>query len=351
MISKSSTYDLSQTVSGLLTGNTPFGVESPSISEAVHPAFKRWMSRSTPCSLGEDGTRTMPNKPTSIFISALFAFLLAVGTGAAFDQAQAAQCGGLNQQACPVLKRGPVCKAWLTKVGRFCRPCGGLNQRACPVLKGGKTCKPGLRRRRGICVRKQASKMEQLKNRLFRDAQREVRRLKPIIDDLVRYAKGTRRDLIRAIKTRRPDDIRKVIERHPRIRLTYSALKRLGFNTMTVGLESSGSAGIGYARETGASLDVHRRARARLYAANTGIAGGIANVGNDIAISAFTARNHDIGGPALWGALGSFNVATGVGLTIWYEKKTLRAVGFSVNIGVGNIGAGGAILHTKTRVY
>lgn len=67
--------------------------------------------------------------------------------------ANAAPCGGLNQKACPPLKPGPQCGAWLTKVNKFCRPCGGRNQRACPVLKAGKTCKPGLSRRSGRCVR------------------------------------------------------------------------------------------------------------------------------------------------------------------------------------------------------
>jgi hypothetical protein len=116
---------------------------------------------------------------------------------------------------------------------------------------------------------------------------------------------------------------------------------------MTLGIESSASFGAGAMRETGASMDLHEQAGPKLYVANSVLGGVIANVGNDIAISAFAARNGAINGPA-WGALGSFDVGTGIGITIWYAKQTLQPIGVSVNIGIGNVGAGGAIVHVNT---
>ncbi len=86
------------------------------------------------------------------------------------QSALAKSCGGLNQRACPILKKGPQCDRGLRKVRGVCvrakskpkpiriiRPkpkkCGGLNEPACPLLKRGAPCKSGLANIRGICVR------------------------------------------------------------------------------------------------------------------------------------------------------------------------------------------------------
>jgi hypothetical protein len=264
--------------------------------------------------------------------------------------AQAASCGGLNQRACPLLKRGPQCGQWLVNVNKFCRPCGGLNQRACPIIAKGPTCKPGLSRKNNRCVKATPT----VASKILNDAKRRARQLKPLINRLVALVRTISRSKIGRIKAllkaKNPDDVRKVIESTPDIAATYALMKRLGFNTMTVGIESSGSLGVGYARETGASLDINKRARPRLYVTNSFFGGVIANVGNDIVVSAYQAHNGQISGPAL-GALGSFDVATGVGITIWYQKTTLRVMGVSVNVGIGNIGAGGAVVDAKTKVY
>jgi hypothetical protein len=264
--------------------------------------------------------------------------------------AQAAPCGGLNQRACPLLKKGPQCGQWLVNVNKFCRPCGGLNQRACPIIAKGPTCKPGLSRKNNMCVEAKSTAASKILN----DAKRRAQQLKPLINNLAALVRTIGRSKMARIKAllkaKKPDDVRKVIESTGDIAATYMLMKRLGFNTMTVGIESSGSIGVGYARETGASLDINKRARPRLYVTNSFFGGVIANVGNDIAISAYKSGNGAIGGPAL-GALGSFDVGTGVGITIWYNKVTLQAIGVSVNVGIGNVGAGGAVVDAKTTVY
>ena len=93
-------------------------------------------------------------------------------------QAQAA-CGGINQKACPIFKKGPVCKSWLTNVRGICRPCGGLNQRACAITKKGKACKNGLKWKLGKCVKKQ--KKQSVKTKLLKDAKQQARKFKPMI--------------------------------------------------------------------------------------------------------------------------------------------------------------------------
>lgn len=290
---------------------------------------------------------------TGGFTTAPIAALVLVAASAAFiatpKSAEARACGGLNQKACSVLRKHPGCRAWLSNQRGRCRPCGSLRQRACPLLKRGSPCKSGLRVKRGRCQQHVAKPNN---SKILAKARIQIRKWRPVIRSMGGFARGmTRVRQVRALlKARRPIDVQRAIEMDPNIQNTYRALKRLGFNTMTIGIESSVSVGAGYARETGTSLDVHQRARGRLYVANSFYGGIVGNVGNDIVISAFTARNGNIGGPAL-GAMGSFDIGSGVGITIWYDKRTLRAIGISVAIGAGSVGGGGAVVSTKTRVF
>lgn len=263
--------------------------------------------------------------------------------------AEAAPCGGLNQ---PVCKKFPnplkaQCGQWLRNVKGHCRPCGGRNQHACPVLAKGPVCKPGLERRGGTCV----TARDDLKDRMLADARQRARRLKPLIDSIAAFAHGFGRAktarVKAAIKSRNAGTVRSEVIGDPRAFAMKRLMLRFGFNTMTVGIESSASLVGGAMRETGAAMDLNEQAGPRLYVANSVLGGIIANVGNDVAISAWTAHNGAIAGPA-WGALGSFDVGTGVGITIWYAKRTLQPIGVSVNIGIGNVGAGGAVVHATT---
>jgi hypothetical protein len=275
--------------------------------------------------------------------------ILAVGAFAFAPGARAAPCGGLNQ---PVCKKFPnplnaQCGQWLRNVSGYCRPCGGRNQQACAVLAKGPVCRPGLERRGGTCVAARAD----LKDRMLADARQRARRLKPLIDGMAAFARGFDRGktarLRAAVKARNAGTVRTEVIGDPRAFAMKRLMLRFGFNTMTVGIESSASFVAGAMRETGASMDLHEQAGPKLYVTNAVLGGVIANVGNDIAISAWTARNGAIDGPA-WGAMGSFDVLTGIGITIWYAKQTLQPIGVSVNIGIGNVGAGGAVVHATT---
>ncbi len=260
-------------------------------------------------------------------------------------------CGGLNQQACMVASKGTVCKQWLRRVKGACRPCGGRRQQACMVGAKGSVCKSRFIRSHGICVtRADAGKIA----RIMDDAKHRVRRLKPLIDNMAallrKIGKRPISNIKLLVKKGKPEDIARILLGGPQINTTFALMRKFGFNTTTLGVELSVSLVGGYARETGGSIDINKRARARLYAANTVMAGIVANVGNDLVFSAYTAKNDRIGGPLL-GALGSFDVGSGVGITLWYDTETLIVQGVSVNIGIGNIGAGGAVVYVDTKVY
>ncbi|MGA9333839.1 MAG: hypothetical protein WBV39_06135 [Rudaea sp.] len=260
-------------------------------------------------------------------------------------------CGGLNQQACMVASKGTVCKQWLRRVKGVCRPCGGRRQQACMIGAKGSVCKPRFIRSHGICVtRADAGKIA----RIMDDAKRRVRRLKPLIGNMAallrKIGKRPISNIKLLVKKGKPEDIARILLGEPQINTTFALMRKFGFNTTTLGVESSASLVGGYARETGGSIDINKRARTRLYAANSFLAGVVANVGNDLVISAYTKENDRIGGP-LFGALGSFDVGSGVGITLWYDTETLIVQGLSVNIGIGNIGAGGAVVYVDTKVY
>ena len=126
--------------------------------------------------------------------------------------AQAA-CGGLNQKACPIFKKGGRCKSWLTTVKGKCRPCGGQNQRACPITKKGKACKRGLKWKLGKCSKPKQS----VKNKLLKDAKKSAQRFKPMIKTIANTLKRvgnkqTIRRLKTALKSKNPNRIRNVIQ-------------------------------------------------------------------------------------------------------------------------------------------
>lgn len=260
--------------------------------------------------------------------------------------AQAA-CGGYNQKACPIFKKGSVCRNWLTNVRGICRPCGGQNQRACPITKKGKACKRGLKWKLGKCIKPKQS----VKNKLLRDAKVRAQRFKPMINTIANTLRrvGNKqmvRRLNAALKSKDPARIRNVIQ-DMQTRAVRVALQKAGFRTLAVGIQSSVAVAGGYGRETGLALPVSGRGHAPLYVSKTYFGGVILGVGNDLVMSAFTDNPNNVGG-ALYAAIGNFDVGSGVGVVLWYDKRTLLIKGVSVGIGIGSVGAGGAIGHGTT---
>lgn len=281
------------------------------------------------------------------FKGGLLALLICAATPFLAAAPAQAACGGLNQKACPVFKKGPQCGRWLTNVKGTCRPCGGKNQRACPITKKGKACKSGLGWKLGKCVVKKAT----VKDRLLKDARTRAKRLKPVIRKVAAVLrrvgnKNMIKKLKAALKSKNPVAIHRAMQ-DVKQRAMQDALYKAGFRTMTVGIQSSIAVAGGYGREMGAAQDIYGKNRADMYVGKTYFGGVILGVGNDLVISAFTDNQRNIAGSA-YAAIGNFDVGSGVGVVLWYDKKTLMIKGFSVGIGVGSVGAGGAFGHGTT---
>ena len=292
----------------------------------------------------------------------LAAFLAIAGLPA---PAEAANCGALNQRPCTIIQRIPSCDSGLVEdfsknlcVRQAAPPtpkplnCGALNQRPCTVVERIPSCNNGLIEdfAKGRCVQPN-TQFDQIR----RDAEAKARRLAPIIRDLA-VAMGplsnaqTLAQLTQLINARKPEDVRRIVEGTPRIANTYRLLRELGFNTMTVGIASSGAVLYGRALETGASLDTNRQRPPRMYQSKVELAGIQVQVGNDLVMSGYISPNDAIGGHA-YGATGEFDVGTGTGVTLWYNDRTLALIGFSVGMGIGSAGGGGAFLDSNTTVY
>lgn len=256
-------------------------------------------------------------------------------------------CGALNQRACPPLKKGPVCKPWLMKVKKVCKPCGGLNQKACPVLAQGKTCKPGLRRKAGRCVK------DDSKRAILAKAKKSAQKLRPLLRSLGNAVKKisngrTIKEIQQAFKDKRPDKITLILAK-ARTRATANALKKAGFRSLTLGISSAAGLAVGYARETGGVTNVDGTTPAKLYVSKTWSGGIQLGVGNDLVLSAYTANPGRIAGKS-WAAIGNFDVGSGLGVVLYYDKRSLLITGVSVGVGIGSVGAGGAVGEATTTI-
>ncbi len=287
------------------------------------------------------------NKLTNIIKAQITLLVICLATSLTTITPAQAACGSHNQKVCSIFKKGGMCRSWLTNVRGVCRPCGGKNQRACPITKKGKACKRGLKWKLGKCVKPKQS----VKKKLLRDARSQAQRFKPMIHTIANTLRRvSNKKMIRrlkaALKSKDPNRIRSVIQ-DMQTRAVLGALQKAGFRTLSVGVQSSAAVAGGYGREMGLALPVNQRGRAPLYVSKTYFGGIILGVGNDLVMSAFTDNPNNVGG-ALYAAIGNFDVGSGVGVVLWYDKRTLLIKGVSVGIGIGSVGAGGAIGHGIT---
>lgn len=273
---------------------------------------------------------------------------------------QAKSCGGLNQKACAFFKKGPECDAWLYKSHGRCRPCGSKGQRNCPILKRGRACKPGLGIRHGRCVAASQTFWGRVGHaftphsldRAKAEAKKRARAVKPIVDTLMRVMPRGReaKDIIMAIQRKDARAAQNILLNKPGMRDAFRQMRRAGFRSATVGIESSAAYGVGAGHETGISIDLDLRNPPRLYTM-TSLAGGYYfGGGNDLVISALRPRNDRIGGHAI-GTAAEFDVGSGGGVNMWFAPKPFDFAGFSVGIGIGSVGGGGAATYGFTKVY
>ncbi len=291
-------------------------------------------------------------------------FIASAGAILSPSISQAAVCGGLNQPACGWSKARYSGKAQRCSRGQFhdirrrgCWSCPGGYKRTIFPLKSKKACKArsacraGLKKKRGYCVRK-ATKAGGKKG-LLNIAKRDKQKLKRLTLALARALSPLgRADQIKLIaklaKAKNPQALQRVLYRHPKINAALETLRFAGYRTMTVGIASSISIGIGGALETGISMDTAKRNRPYIYQTR-GYSGGLSlQVGNNIVISAYKASNDRIGNRPRkyfdkWSPSHGFvssvdGLVAGVGIALWYDYSN-RPQGFSVSYSLGSVGA------------
>ena len=288
------------------------------------------------------------------------ALLMAGGTitGVAVTPAEAARCGGLNQKACPAIRKGPVCNRWLRKVKKVCRPCGGLNQRACAVVAKGRVCKPGLRRKKGRCVPRGND------NAALRARAKKLTRMnKPHIAALASVRKclnqpGRKKNFVRAIKKRDTNRAAQVANQCISVDTKRKLRARpLGvtegdddkfFNTLSVGVGGTGSFIIGGALDAGIVFDFNRWWHVRLYTNREFIFGYGFNVGADVVVG----LGRDPSRRGQWrhtAVVFGGKYLYGGGVAVEFER--FKFDGFSVSGGVGVATEIATIHKAVTRIW
>lgn len=279
--------------------------------------------------------------------------------------AEAASCGGKNQKACPALKKGPQCSAWLAKDKRkICRPCGGFKQKACPVLKAGKVCKDGLKKKRGMCVvndKKASRKFLKQITGLVKKNTSHVNALGDFHSCLKK--KGRKRALRKAIKSKNSRaasrvintcltaDIRRKLRAKPR---GLSAGRNPNyFNTLSVGLGGGVIVGIGASGDSGVVISLNGSGLKfytnREFSYGLGLSVGAdmnAGISRQV-LSAGTDRGRAIAA--------SGRYIAGLGVAVDFSQhafpKWNRFDGFTISGGLGGGAEIGTIYKSTARVF
>lgn len=298
--------------------------------------------------------------------------ILALGlTSAAMappSMAQAKSCGGKGQKACAWHKPGPECRTWLREVRGICKPCGAKGQTACKIISKGKACKPNLLIKRGKCVPVSSTMIGKIgdavgdtvdgafsngkKEKLRNASRKKSAEIAGIASQITRALPDGReaRELARAIKDKDGRAMQRILRNNSELRASFDALERMGFNTVTVGIESSGSFVAGGAHETGFSMDLDFAGTPKLYT-TTSLSGGYHfGGGNDLVFSFFRSNHTRIDGHS-FGSIAEFDAGTGVGVNMWFTAKPFDFAGFSLGVGIGSVGGGGAVTYAVTKIW
>ncbi|MFZ7092302.1 hypothetical protein [Primorskyibacter sp. 2E233] len=276
---------------------------------------------------------------------------LASASFAPASMAEAKSCGSNGQKACPWHHKGPSCKPGLRnkwgkcvpasqtivgKVGEGLKDIGdGVGDKLQDVGSGiGNVFSGGNKEKVRAAARTQGAQIA--------DIARQISKALPSGRDA--------KDLAKAIRDKDGNRVQSILKRNTQMRQSFDQLERLGFRTITVGIESSGSYGIGGAHETGFSMDMDFDSAAKVYT-TTSLSGGYHfGGGNDLVFSFFKSGNAHIDGHA-FGSIAEFDVGSGAGLNMWFSAKPFDFQGFSLGVGIGSIGGGGALTYAYTKLW
>ncbi|MBS8229198.1 hypothetical protein [Vannielia litorea] len=294
--------------------------------------------------------------------------LILVALGLAFSalapasRAEASSCGGNGQKACALeAATAPRCGAWLHEVGGTCRPCGDAGLNACAWRSVEMSCRAGLANHFGRCVAldgavtrparldlgqifggHRAEKLRWAASQylaMIEEAAGEVRRALPE----PRAASA----LVAALEARDSASVKHILAASPAFQDSLDTLERMGFNTVTIGLQSA--EGNGVVTETGFSIDLGFTWAPRLY--TTAAIGTEAEVaeGQELVFTFLKAGNTRIGGTA-YGTV-TAPEADSAPLTMWFSENPFDFTGFSLGLGVSTMWAGGAVSYAETKLW
>ncbi|MGH1413835.1 MAG: hypothetical protein ACRBB0_10080 [Pelagimonas sp.] len=293
---------------------------------------------------------------------------LASAAMAPASMAQAKSCGGHGQKACAWHKPGPECGTWLREVRGYCKPCGSKGQKACKIISKGKACKPNLSIKKGICVPTSSTVIGKIgdavgdtvggvfgggkKEKILAESRKHGPEIARIAKHITRALPDGReaRALAGAIKDKDGRAIQKILRDNDDLRDSFDALERMGFKTVTVGIESCGAFFAGGAHETGFAMDLDFTGTPQLYT-TTSLSGGYHfGGGNDLVFSFYRSGHTRIDGHA-FGSIAEFDAGSGVGVNMWFTAKPFDFSGFSLGVGIGSVGGGGALTYALTKIW
>jgi hypothetical protein len=281
-------------------------------------------------------------------------------------------CGGKDQQVCKILSKGPQCKPWTRKVKKKCRACGGKGQRACAVLAKGKVCKSGLKRKKGKC--------QPDRNSALRDHSKTVLdNMGPVLTNLSSLRQclastNRKKGLKAAIKDRDTtkagnlvdeclsDNMRRNLRRKPQGLAIGSAARNAStdtdvddnfFNTLSIGVGGGVIFVVGGSADAGVVIDLTRKKHVRIYTSAETAFGAGANIGADliVGLGRDPLRRGKYKNIAVVGA-GKYLAGGGVAVVFDYGDPSLDLFdGIAISGGAGAGAEVGTIHKSKSRIW
>jgi len=345
------------------------------------------------------------NVAAAAVIAALSLFAFAATTTIAVTPVEAATCGGLNQEACPALKKGPQCgeflykdkkkicracggkdkkacpalakgpqcRQWLRKDKKdICRACGGDGEQACPVLAKGKVCKSGLKKKDGKCRPDRDTALRGYANTIAEKMSTHLGILSSLRTCLTQSG---RKDKIKdAVKDDDPgkaetivsqclsDSQRNSLRAKPAGLAIGTAARSSSsgndgdekfFNTVSIGVGAGGMIIFGGAADAGVVIDLARAKHARIYHSGETVFGAGLNISADLIVG--LGRDPLARGKYRNIAVafaGKFLAGGGLAIVFDYGEPSLDLFdGIAVSGGVGEGAEIGTIHKSKSRIW
>lgn len=145
-------------------------------------------------------------------------------------------------------------------------------------------------------------------------------------------------------------EAQRILRDHGPMRPLLDRLRARGFNTVAVGIESSAAAVGGGGHETGVAMDIALTGQPRLYTTTSAALGYYFGGGNDLVFTFLRARPAAIDGHAV-GSVAEFDVGSGAGMNMWFVVDPFDFAGFSLGVGIGSVGGGGALTYAYTNSW